>query len=262
MSTTNPQHNPHLSEMELMAPTTKVRIVERQSLQERLLRQARGNFVMVIVVFIALIWSVPTFGLFISSFRPATQIESSGWWTTVMPPWHFTIENYQQVLQAQGLGQAFINSLVIAIPGTLLPVLVAAFAAYAFAWMKFPGRDWFFLIIVVLLIIPIQITLIPILSILTAVGLTGSYVAIWLAHTAYGLPFAVYLLRNFFSALPNDLFESAHIDGLHICVFSSVSSCHFRYPHWRHWSSFNSCGSGMIYWLHLLSWEAILNALQ
>jgi alpha-glucoside transport system permease protein len=223
MNTANPQHTSHLSEVESPIATKKVRIIKKQSLQEYLLRQVRGSFVTATVVFIALIWSVPTFGLFISSFRSATLIESTGWWTAIVPPWHFTIENYQQVLQAQGLGQAFINSLVIAIPGTLLPVLVAAFAAYAFAWMKFPGRDWLFLIIVALLVVPIQITLIPILSIFTAVGLTGSYVAIWLAHTAYGLPFAIYLLRNFFSALPNDLLESAHIDGAsHLRIFLSI----------------------------------------
>jgi alpha-glucoside transport system permease protein len=140
-----------------------------------------------------------------------------------VPPWHFTIENYQQVIQAQGLGQAFLNSLIIAIPGTLLPSLLAAFAAYAFAWMKFPGRDWLFFGIVALLIIPIQITLAPVLSLFTTIGITGSYLAVWLAHTAYGLPFAIYLLRNFFGSLPSDLFESAHIDGAsHLRFFFNI----------------------------------------
>lgn len=204
MSTTNPASS---------SLALSQAIAERRSLRERLLSWAGSGVVTIIVVFIALIWSVPTFGLFISSFRPATLIQSSGWWTGLVPPWHFTIENYQQVIQAQGLGQAFLNSLIIAIPGTLLPVLVASFAAYAFAWMKFPGRDWLFLGIVALLVVPIQMTLIPILGIFTRIGITGTYWAIWIAHTAYGLPFAVYLLRSFFGALPSDLLESAYIDG-------------------------------------------------
>jgi len=190
--------------------------------RQRLVNVLNSSLATIIVVIIALVWSVPTLGLLISSFRPAAAIQSSGWWTGILPPWNFTLTNYQQVLSGsgQGLGQAFLNSLIISVPGTILPVLVAAFAAYAFAWMKFPGRDWIFIIIVALLVVPLQMTLIPILQLLTGVGLTGSYVAIWLAHTAYGLPFSVYLLRNFFGELPSDLFESAHIDGAsHVRIF-------------------------------------------
>jgi alpha-glucoside transport system permease protein len=191
--------------------------------RERLVRAASNSTVTVIVVLIAVLWSIPTFGLFISSFRPPAAIHDSGWWTAILPPWHFTIENYQHVLQSQGIGQAFLNSLIIAIPGTILPVLVAAFAAYAFAWMKFPARDWIFLAIVALQVVPIQLTLIPILQMYTGVGITGSYPAIWLAHTAFGLPFAVYLLRNFFGALPSDLLESARIDGAgHVRIFFNL----------------------------------------
>src|SRR5262249_26272003 len=157
--------------------------------------------------------SVPTIGLFISSFRPPSDIHATGWWTAILPPWHLTIQNYQNVLDSQGLGTAFVNSLIIAIPGTIIPVLLAAFAAYAFAWMKFPGRDWIFLIIVALLIVPVQTMLIPTLTLFTGLNITGSYLAVWLAHTALGLPFAIYLLRSFFAALPADLFESASIDG-------------------------------------------------
>jgi alpha-glucoside transport system permease protein len=167
----------------------------------------------VIAVLIGCLWSIPTLGLFISSFRPASLISSTGWWTSLAPSWAFTIENYQQVLQAQGMGAAFLNSLIIAIPATILPTLVAAFAAYAFSWMRFPGRDWIFFSIVALMVVPLQITLAPLFSLFTTVGLTGQYASVWLAHTAFGLPFAIYLLRNFFSALPSDLFESAHIDG-------------------------------------------------
>src|SRR5262249_52981611 len=183
-------------------------------------RRFNGGLPMGIVVVISLLWSIPTFGLFVASFRPGAATQSSGWWEGLVPPWHFTLENYEQVLKAQGMGQAFLNSLIIAIPGTLLPVLVAAFAAYAFAWMRFPGRDVLFLTIVALLVVPIQMTLIPILNLFTSVGITGSYLAIWLAHTAYGLPFAVYLLRSFFGALPSELLESARIDGAgHLTIF-------------------------------------------
>lgn len=191
--------------------------------RERIMNLVSGSALTIIVVVIALAWSVPTFGLFVSSFRPAADIQSSGWWTGLLPPWHFTFENYASVLQAQGVGHAFLNSLIIAIPGTILPTLVAAFAAYAFAWMHFPARDWIFLIIVALLVVPVQMTLIPVFNLYSNVGLTGTYVGIWLAHTAYGLPFAVYLLRNFFGALPGDLVESARIDGAsHVRIFFNV----------------------------------------
>jgi alpha-glucoside transport system permease protein len=187
---------------------------------QRLTRLASNSVVTIIVVAIGLAWSVPTIGLFITSFRPLSDIQSSGWWTAITPPWHFTIENYQQVITTNGLGQAFINSLIISIPSTILPVLVASFAAYAFAWMKFPGRDWIFLTIVGLQVVPLQLALIPVLQLFVNVGISGSFLAIWLFHLAYGLPFAIYLLRSFFGALPSDLFESAHIDGAgHVTIF-------------------------------------------
>ncbi len=189
------------------------KVSEALTPQQRAVRLVSSSALTIIVVLIAVIWSVPTVGLFISSFRPAADIQTSGWWMGLVPPWHFTITNYQDVLQAQGMGQAFLNSLIIAIPGTILPVFVAAFAAFAFAWMKFPGRDWIFLTIVGLLVVPIQVALIPDLTIFTGLGITGTYLSIWLAHTAFGLPFAVYLLRSFFGGLPADLFESARIDG-------------------------------------------------
>lgn len=191
--------------------------------RERIMRSINSGLLTFLVVVIALLWSVPTFGLFISSFRTPNDIHANGWWNGLVPPWQFTIENYQHVLSTQDFGSAFINSLIISIPGTLIPVLVAAFAAYAFAWMHFPGRDWIFLTIVALLVVPIQMTLIPIFSLLTNVGLTGSFVGIWLAHTAYGLPFAIYLLRSFFGALPSDLMESARIDGAsHLRIFFNI----------------------------------------
>ena len=165
------------------------------------------------IVAIALVWMVPTTGLLVSSFRERTAVSSSGWWTAFQHPFEFTIRNYSDVLSQHNMGQSFINSLIITIPGTLIPVLVAAFAAYAFAWMRFPGRDVLFMISVGLLVVPVQMTLIPVLRLLTDLNLAGTFPAIWLAHTAYGLPFAIFLLRNFFGSLPQELLESAHLDG-------------------------------------------------
>lgn len=140
----------------------------------------------------------------------------TGWWTVFVHPWEFTqytLQNYREILTAQGMGRAFLNSLIITVPSTLLPMAVAAFAAYAFAWMEFRGRQVLFAIVVGLMVVPLQMTLIPLLRVYNRLGLAGTYVGIWLAHTGYGLPFAIYLLRNFFGALPRDLLESAYLDG-------------------------------------------------
>jgi len=168
------------------------------------------------VISICLIWSLPSVGLFISSFRPRNDVFATGWWTVFQHPFDFTqfqLANYVEVLTAQGMGQAFLNSLTIAIPATVIPIAVAAFAAYAFAWMEFPGRQVLFVIVVGLLVVPLQMTLIPLLRVYNKLGLSGTFLGVWLAHTGYGLPFAVYLLRNFFGGLPKDLFESAYLDG-------------------------------------------------
>ncbi|MHB1006765.1 MAG: carbohydrate ABC transporter permease [Chloroflexota bacterium] len=165
------------------------------------------------LIAISLLWITPTVGLLISSFRPAADISRAGWWTSLVPPFTYTMENYDKVLASSNMGRSFINSLFIAIPATIIPIVLAAFAAYAFAWMRFPGRNLLFFMVVGLLVIPLQMTLIPILRLFTTLGITGTFPAIWLAHTGYGLPFAIYLLRNFFSSLPKDLFEAAYIDG-------------------------------------------------
>jgi alpha-glucoside transport system permease protein len=165
------------------------------------------------IVLIMLVWITPTAGLLVSSFRPPEAVSQSGWWNALQPPFSFTLENYRRVLTTNGLGTSFVNSLLVSIPATVIPLLIAAFAAYAFAWMDFPGRNTLFLFVVGLLVVPLQTTLIPILQLFTNLGLTGTFVAIWLAHTGYGLPFAIYLLRNFFGGLPREMFEAAYIDG-------------------------------------------------
>ncbi len=187
--------------------------VQSRAVSARLVRFLERAPVHIVIVIIALIWMVPTLALLVSSFRPASLIATTGWWTAFETPFHFTLDLYRQALTTAGMGQSFINSLFISIPATVIPIMVAAFAAYAFAWMSFPGRDLLFTLVVGLLVVPLQMTLIPVLKLYNALHLTGTFPGIWLAHTAYGLPFAVYLLRNFFGQLPRDLFESAYLDG-------------------------------------------------
>ncbi len=165
------------------------------------------------VVGITILWTVPTIGVLISSFRPPELVSTTGWWTALQPPFVFTLENYRRVLSTNNMGQSFVNSLLLTIPATVVPILIAAFAAYAFAWMEFPGRTVLFLTVVGLLVVPLQITLIPVLRLFTELGLTGTLPAIWLAHTGYGLPLAIYLLRNFFGSLPKEMLEAAAVDG-------------------------------------------------
>ena len=165
------------------------------------------------ILLICLVWSVPTIGLLVSSYRPANLVATTGWWQAFQSPFQFTLENYSQVLTTNNMAPSFINSLFIAIPATVIPILIAAFAAYAFAWMDFPGRNVLFITVVGLLVVPLQMTLIPVLRIYTGLGLTGTFLGIWLAHAGYGLPFSIYLLRNFFGGLPREMFESAYLDG-------------------------------------------------
>jgi alpha-glucoside transport system permease protein len=165
------------------------------------------------LLLISLIWLLPTVSLLISSFRPASDVLTNGWWNAFTLPFEFTLQNYTDVLSDNNMGTSFVNSLFVTIPATVIPIMVAAFAAYAFAWMDFPGRNALFILVVGLLVIPLQSALIPVLQFSTALGITGSFPAIWLAHTGFGLPFGIFLLRNFFGALPREMFESAYLDG-------------------------------------------------
>jgi alpha-glucoside transport system permease protein len=168
------------------------------------------------VIVICFLWTLPTAGLLVTSFRNPQLITKTGWWEGLFHLFdqgQWTFANYQQVLGGEGMGAAFLNSLIVTIPSTVIPITIAAFAAYAFAWIKFPGRGLLFIIVVALLVVPLQMALIPILKIYSGASLYGSFVGIWLAHTAFGLPLAIFLLYNFMSQLPRDLFESASIDG-------------------------------------------------
>lgn len=178
------------------------------------------------IVAIAFLWTLPSAGLLISSFRKQDAMLETGWWTVFQHPFEFTqyhLENYIDVINSQGMGQSFLNSLTISIPATVIPIAIACFAAYAFAWMKFPGRQALFILVVCLLVVPLQTTLIPVLRVYRDFGLTNTFLGIWLAHTGYGLPLGIYLLRNYIGALPSDLIEAAQVDGAsHLKIFTKL----------------------------------------
>jgi alpha-glucoside transport system permease protein len=181
--------------------------------------------VRITVIALCVLWSLPTLGILISSFRDARAITTSGWWTALFNPLQedWTLINYEQVLGAENMANAFINSLIVTIPATIIPITVAAFAAYAFAWMRFPFRGTLFLVVVALLVVPLQMALIPVQQFYNSLGIGNTFISVWLAHTAFGLPLAIFLLYNFISQLPGDLFETASIDGAtHFQMFTKV----------------------------------------
>ena len=171
---------------------------------------------------IVVLWTIPTLGLLINSFREPSEIRDSGWWTVfgqVFNSGTWTLENYREVLD-EGFSNAFANTLAVSIPSVVIPITIAAFAAYAFAWMDFPGRNLLFVFVVGLMVVPLQMALIPILRIYTDFNVTGTFPAVWLAHAGFGLPLAVYLLRNYMGSLPSSMVESAKIDGAdHFAIF-------------------------------------------
>ncbi len=213
------------------------------------------RIVRVIVAVIIVIWLIPTVGLLITSLRTQGAIESSGWWTvfgSFFDTSQWTLENYQEVLTSGGFDSAFVNTLIVAVPSTVMPVTMAAFAAYAFSWMEFRGRYFLFVSVVALLVVPLQVALIPILRLYAGgpevnltllsgiagaltgydvervtgnipLSLNGTFLGVWLAHMGFGLPLAIYLLRNFMGSLPSELIESARIDGAdHFAIFTRL----------------------------------------
>lgn len=189
----------------------------------------------IIVVALALLWTIPTFGVFVSSFRPENDVKTNGWWNFFTSP-SVTLDNYRAVL-ASGAGndnllKYFGNSIIITIPSVALSVGLALLAAYAFSWINFRGRDWMFVAVVALLMVPLQMSLVPILQLFSGgahigtvtifpdLNLTGTYLGVWIAHTIFGMPFCVFILKNFVGALPRDIVEAAKIDGAgHMTIF-------------------------------------------
>jgi alpha-glucoside transport system permease protein len=177
-----------------------------------------------IALLIAVLWTVPTLGLFVTSFRPELDIRRSGWWTALSDP-QFTLDNYNQVLYGGGTNFAtlFVNSLVITLPAVIIPITLALLAAYAFAWIKFRGRNILFVAVFALQVVPIQVTLIPLLTLYVDAGLAGSFWTIWLSHSIFALPLAVFLLHNFMKEIPASLVEAARMDGAgHVKIFFQV----------------------------------------
>ncbi|MBA3234251.1 MAG: carbohydrate ABC transporter permease [Propionibacteriales bacterium] len=190
-------------------------------------RRRNGLLVVrIVVLLLCLVWLVPTIGLLVSSFRDKEDVNNSGWWTVFTSPLDFsqwTLQNYSDVVSQNDMGTAFVNSLVVAVPATIIPIMMAAFAAYAFTFMRFKGRDTLFVIIVGLLVVPLQVAFVPLLQVFGNLGLVGTFPAVWLAHTGFGMPLAIYILRNYMASLPKSIIESAEVDGAsHFRTFWSL----------------------------------------
>ncbi|QWT24277.1 carbohydrate ABC transporter permease [Subtercola sp. PAMC28395] len=206
-------------EEEYVAATTKT---------ARVKKNLTSRWATVAALVIAVVWTIPTFGLLLSSFRPEVLIKTTGWWTIFTNP-GLTLDNYKEVLFASSssapqLGQYFVNSIAISIPATIFPLILASMAAYAFSWMKWKGRDVVFILVFALQIVPLQMALIPLLQLFSKgvqIGSTtiippiptGTYAQLWIAHTAFALPLAIFLLYNFISQVPGEVIEAARVDG-------------------------------------------------
>ncbi|MEV0969787.1 carbohydrate ABC transporter permease [Microtetraspora glauca] len=187
------------------------RAIER-GLLGRVVDRIGGGLIQVVLILIAMFWLVPTLGLLVVSLRGEKENNSTGWWTLFTKPAQITFENYGNLL-ASGFTSSFWNTVMITVPATLLVIGISAMAAYAFAWIEFPGRDAVFLLVIALLVVPIQIALIPIAKMYGALDIFGSIAGVVLFHVAFGLPFAIFLLRNFFVGIPRELLEAARMDG-------------------------------------------------
>ena len=220
----------------MTSPAETATLTERASIAaDTAHRKLSSPWASLAAVVIAVLWTIPTLGLLISSFRPEDQVKSNGWWNFFTDP-SVTLDNYKEVLTGSDtdLATFFINSIVITIPSVIIPLSIATMAAYAFAWMKFPGRNFLFIAVFALQIVPIQVTMIPLLSFYVAppFGLPslagsdapgGGFYTIWLSHSIFALPLAIYLLHNFMREIPAELVEAARVDGAgHVRIFTRI----------------------------------------
>jgi alpha-glucoside transport system permease protein len=215
-----------------------------QTMSGRVRQRLSGRTATLAAILIAVLWTIPTFGLLVSSFRPEQDIKTTGWWTILSNP-AFTLDNYNDVLfggtsrlSSARLSEYFLNTIVITIPSVLFPLLLGALAAYALSWMNWRGRDWVFIAVFALQIVPLQMALVPLLrlfsqgltvggvTIVPDLNLTGAekFATVWFAHTCFALPLCIFLLHNFMSDLPRELIEAARVDGAdHARIFRSIT---------------------------------------
>jgi alpha-glucoside transport system permease protein len=198
---------------ELEPAGTAVSGAPRRNLASRIAARLGGTAMYVVVLVVAAFWLLPTLGLFIESFRDPADNAATGWWTVFAKPGQMSLKNYQHLFDNHDMVQSLWNTVLITVPATLAVVLLAALAAYALAWIDFPGRDWLFIILVALIVVPVQVAIIPDAKIFRALNIYGNIPAVVLFHVAFGLPFAIFLLRNFFIGIPRDLLEAARMDG-------------------------------------------------
>ena len=197
------------------------------SFSTRLITWTNSGLVHLTLVILGLVWLTPSLGLLITSLRSRADIAQSGWWTSILE-WRFNLENYVEVLNnselpSPGFKENIINSIIITVPSTILPIIVASLLAYVIVFTKLRIRNFLYLLIIALMVVPLQVTWFPVLSLYKFFDITGSWTGIWLAHTAYGTPFAVFLLRNFFSEIPEEIIESARIDcNNHFQIFTRI----------------------------------------
>jgi alpha-glucoside transport system permease protein len=202
---------PQVGGLTKTAPLTGVKA--GQSLGSRLASGVSGGIVRVFLLLVGLFWLVPTIGLLLSSLRTPEDMSASGWWKVFSEPSQLTVDSYQKLLENGDITGSLGNTVLITVPATVLVVVIGALAGYAFAWMEFPGRDWWFLAVVGLLVVPVQVALIPIAELFGRIGIFGTIFGVILFHVGFGLPFAVFLLRNFFAEIPRELLEAARLDG-------------------------------------------------
>jgi alpha-glucoside transport system permease protein len=189
------------------------RLADRDTVAARILRVAVRGPVNIVLAVLGLLWLVPTLGLFLTSILPAQAFTVKGWWQIFSKPSLATWSNYSGVIHNHSITHSLVTTAEIAVGNTLIVIVVGALAGYAFAWLEFPGRDWLFIVVIGLLVVPLQMALIPIFSLYNTFGLFDTVFSLILFHTAFALPFAIFLLRNFFIGIPKDILESARIDG-------------------------------------------------
>ncbi|GAA4103894.1 carbohydrate ABC transporter permease [Streptomyces sp. NPDC048491] len=185
----------------------------RQSLPARIASRTGGGVLRVFLVLVGLFWLMPTVGLLLSSLRSPSDIASTGWWKTFTDPSRLTFHNYASLLDNSTITNSLLSTVAITVPATVLVVVIGSLAGYAFAWMEFPGRDWWFMVVVSLLVVPVQVALVPVAKLFGQLGIFETTIGVIIFHVSFGLPFAIFLLRNFFAEIPRELLEAARLDG-------------------------------------------------